>query len=61
MDKPEGFKIRCIKEKFGVLRVYADNCDDRMYDMISSAEVESASTCERCGSLGELRSESILD
>ena len=48
-DKPQ-IKIFQIKEKFGELRFYADNCPDYIDDMISKAERESHKICERCGS-----------
>jgi len=44
-----------VKEKFGSLRFYADNCDEHSRGAISMAESISARTCEKCGSPGKLR------
>lgn len=44
-----------VKEKFGGLRFYMTSADDQIYDLIRKAEEESYSTCEYCGSNGELR------
>jgi hypothetical protein len=39
-----------VKEKLGRLRVYADGADEEIKQIIREASLESASTCERCGS-----------
>jgi len=53
-----------VKEKFGALRVYVDDCDDPfpswMNDEIAKAEELSRKTCENCGDPGELRGGSWL-
>lgn len=46
--------IQC-KEKFGTLRFYADNVDERAMTLISFAESMSARTCEECGAPGTIR------
>ena len=46
--------ISQIKEKFGTLRFYAHNCDDRTDAIINFAEYLSAVTCEKCGKPGKL-------
>jgi hypothetical protein len=43
-----------VKEKYGTLRIYADNTPDVVLDMIDMAEDASAKTCEVCGSPGEV-------
>ena len=44
-----------VKEKFGGLRFYADNCDDYVSGVIAMAESMSYRTCEVCGSPGTKR------
>ena len=39
-----------VKEKFGTLRVYAENCDEGAYAAIAMAERWSETVCEDCGS-----------
>lgn len=41
-----------VKQKFGGLRFYANNCDDYVYGVISMAETISWYICENCGSAG---------
>lgn len=45
-----------IKEKFGILSIYTDSCEDSVYDLIIFAERMSERTCEVCGNKGELSS-----
>lgn len=42
-------RIQCIKEKFGVLRIYAAPTDPRIDGMIMMACAMSETTCESCG------------
>jgi len=50
------FKVLQVKEKFGTLRFYAHGGTQQARDLIDKAEVESATTCEVCGSkTGQLR------
>ena len=42
-----------VKEKFGGLRFYVDNCDDYVSGIISMAESMSYRICEECGSPGK--------
>jgi hypothetical protein len=44
-----------VKEKFGGLRFYINEGSDEIYNRIHQAESESYTTCEKCGTLGELR------
>jgi hypothetical protein len=44
-----------IKEKFGTLRVYAENTDEKSMSLIEAAERASETTCEECGLPGRLR------
>jgi hypothetical protein len=44
-----------VKEKFGGLRFYTNECSDDMWNRIRLAEDASYLTCEKCGELGELR------
>jgi hypothetical protein len=53
-NPPENFEIIQVKEKFGSLRVYADNSSDEIDNLITKAEAESIKTCERCGNEGKL-------
>lgn len=50
--------VRQVKQKFGVLRVYATESDPAltaaMSERIKEAEMESARTCEKCGGPGRL-------
>lgn len=45
-----------VKEKFGGLRFYVNNCDDYVHGVISMAESMSYRTCESCGGRGSRRS-----
>ena len=45
-----------VKEKFGGLRFYVDNCDDYVRGVIAMAESMSYRTCEDCGNKGHRRS-----
>lgn len=47
--------VQQIKEKFGTLRLYCDNVDERTEGIIEMAEAMSAKICEVCGSNGERR------
>ncbi len=44
-----------VKEKFGGLRFYVDNCPEEMHEHIHAAEHESETTCDRCGKPGKSR------
>lgn len=44
-----------VKEKFGGLRFYVDNCDDYVRGVIAMAESMSYRTCEGCGNHGVKR------
>jgi hypothetical protein len=44
-----------VKEKFGGLRFYVDNCDDYASGVINLAESLSLRTCEQCGNKGMIR------
>ena len=45
-----------VKEKFGGLRFYVDNCDDYIRGAVAMAESMSYRTCEHCGAQGRKRS-----
>lgn len=53
IDFPE---VRQIKEKFGTLNVYLSTYNDTIQEIVNFAEHMSATTCERCGNIGERRS-----
>jgi hypothetical protein len=55
LDPPADFEIRQCKEKFGMLRVYTCGGSDLTSDVISEYEERSATICEKCGAVGELR------
>ena len=40
-----------VKEKFGELRIYADNTNERQQNIIDFAEILSGRTCEECGKM----------
>ncbi len=44
-----------VKEKYGTLRFYMSHCNDEIDEAIRTAEDKSETTCETCGSTGELR------
>jgi hypothetical protein len=50
-----GLRVVQVKEKFGTLRFYVEGGNKAVAGLIRQAEVESAETCEWCGSRGELR------
>lgn len=54
--KEKGVAIYQIKEKFGGLRIYAED-DAEIDTLIKAAAVQAVSTCERCGAVGKLRLE----
>ncbi len=54
-DEVEYPKVVQIKEKYGMLRFYADNTDKYMDGVIDMAEKMSCHICEVCGAKGELR------
>ena len=45
----KGVEVLQVKEKFGGLRFYVYYADDKVYDLIDKAEMESETICERCG------------
>lgn len=45
-----------VKEKFGGLRFYVDNCDDYIRGAVTMAESMSYCVCETCGDRGHRRS-----
>ena len=45
-----------VKEKFGGLRFYVDNCDDYFRGAVAVAESMSYRICESCGDKGHRRS-----
>lgn len=51
-------KASQVKEKYGTLRFYIDDCKeeahDAIYEAINDAETESATTCEQCGKPGKI-------
>ena len=47
----EQFEAVQVKEKFGELRVYSDGGDSVTDALVSKAENDSRSVCERCGSV----------
>ena len=44
-----------VKEKFGGLRFYVDNCDDYVQGVVAMAESMSYRICEVCGNVGTRR------
>jgi hypothetical protein len=44
-----------IKEKFGYLRFYISNGDEKLWAIISEYENKSGTICEMCGKPGKLR------
>lgn len=51
---PDVPKVRAaqVKEKFGNLRFYYDGGDEFIRGLVQMAEAMSATTCDRCGSVG---------
>lgn len=49
-----------IKEKFGGLRFYASETNDKQGELIFKAEEESFNICEVCGKPGKLRGDRWL-
>jgi len=54
--KAKGVAVAQVKEKFGTLRFYVHGGDADLHYRIQIAEEKSATTCERCGQPGVLRS-----
>ncbi len=53
-----GVRLFQVKEKFGTLRVYADDPTPEVKALIAKAEALSETTCETCGMPGSLRKKS---
>ena len=51
----DSVRILQVKEKFGGLRFYIYGGNDYVDDVITKAEKESSSICEKCGKPGEPR------
>ena len=52
IDYPE---FRQVKEKFGTLSAYIASGDRTIFEIIRFAQIMSATTCEVCGNIGEMR------
>lgn len=48
-------QIDQVKEKFGGLRIYYHDGDERVDSIIKIAEEKASKTCERCGLPGEIK------
>jgi hypothetical protein len=57
VDPPENFCFAQIKEKFGGLRIYVDNGNDAIYNLLDELEKLSYTVCESCGTSEEVTSE----
>jgi len=55
--KDSGTKIVQLKEKFGGLRIYADNCHEKVSEILKNTEAESFKTCESCGTKEKVKTE----
>lgn len=55
VDSAGAVTLLQVKEKFGVLRVYAEPDDPGFRERVAAAEQLSARTCERCGEPGSMR------
>ena len=53
------YRIVQIKEKFGILRFYADGLSQEGQRLVHQAERESSKLCERCGAPGQLRGDGM--
>lgn len=51
----EDFCVTQIKEKFGGLRFYFVNGNDKIRELINKAEDDSFEVCELCGAEGKLK------
>jgi len=49
---PEGVVVHCVKEKFGLLRVYVGDCTTEFDNYLDELEDRSALVCEYCGAEG---------
>lgn len=49
--------VQQVKEKYGTLRFYADNCSETQDALIYMAEELSGRTCEVCGRPGQRRAQ----
>ena len=54
LDRPEGFDIVQVKEKYGNLCVYTNYSTDEIDELIEKAELESETKCEVCGQPGTM-------
>lgn len=53
-EEAKVFKILQVKEKFATLRVYCENSNDAVFQLIQKASEASASICEITGGVGQL-------
>lgn len=51
------FKFLQLKEKFGTARLYASGGNTAIWDILSEAELKSASVCESCGTTEDVTTE----
>lgn len=56
-NPPLDFHFSQIKEKFGTLRIYFENGNKEISNLIDQAEEKSALVCERCGTKDNVTSE----
>jgi hypothetical protein len=49
------FRIICIKEKYGKLRIYCENATPYIQQTIAQSEAMSEQICAMCGEYGKLR------
>ena len=54
-EGPEDFFVVQVKQKFGGLRFYTSEPNNKIYELITIAENDSVSICEDCGEFGTLR------
>jgi hypothetical protein len=54
-EKPGGFKVIQVKEKFGCLSVYVEGGNEVIERMIREAGAKAVKTCQECGAPGQLR------
>ena len=57
LNPPEDFCFVQIKQKFGLLRIYVDNSNEEINNLINAVELKSAKICEHCGSDQHVTSE----
>ena len=57
VNKPDGFKVGIVYEKYGTLRIDVSSENDDIEKILDDAERQSETICIKCGADGVLRTD----